>query len=81
MQNAGAYLQEGALSAPILADNAKCFAAADFERKIAQRPIIMVVAAAVESGQLLQSIAGCRVDRVAFRNVEEFNSRRHYTKL
>ena len=49
LQNARADLEECALTATILADDAKRFAAVDLEREIPQRPIIVVVLAAVEA--------------------------------
>ncbi len=79
LEDACAHLQQSALARSIFPNNAKRLASLDFEGDIAQRPIVGMEAAAVQQRQLLETIAGRRVDRVALRNARKFDGRHgHY---
>ncbi len=82
LQNTRADLQERALAAAIFADDAKGFAADDFEADVAQRPVILMKLAAVKGGKFLQTVARRVIDGITLRYTRKFDGESgHYLRL
>ena len=66
-------LEQRALSRAVCSDHAESLAAADSKRDVAERPVLLVVAAAVQGQQLAQPVARAFVDGVLLRNGSEID--------
>ena len=73
LKNSGADLQQGALAGSVFADDTERLAAAHFEGNVAKGPVIGVKAAAIESREFLQTVAGRGINRVALGDARKFD--------
>ena len=59
----------------ILADDTKSLAAADVEGHVAERPVVLVKAAAMEGCKFFKAVPRRVVDGITLRHARKFNSR------